>query len=192
LNPVFTVGHSNHSIERFIELLKQNGVTAIGDVRSVPFSRRNPQFNKEPLARALKAEGIAYVHLGRELGARSDDPACYEHGQVRYQRLAQTEIFRAGLERVLQGRSNYQLALMCAEKEPLDCHRTLLVARALEKRGVDLEHILASGEREAHVTTMRRLVEMMHLDSDDLFVDAARQVDEACALREAKIAYVRN
>jgi uncharacterized protein (DUF488 family) len=192
MNTVFTVGHSNHPIDRFIGLLKQNAVTAIADVRSQPFSRRNPQFNKERLASVLKSEGIAYVFLGRELGARSDDPACYEHGQVQYARLAQTELFVGGIERVLQGEKNYRLALMCAEKEPLDCHRTLLVARALERRGVTIEHILASGEREAHDKTMQRLVKLMHLHGDDLFLDPAKQIEAACALREAKIAYVKN
>ena len=192
MNPIFTVGHSNHPVERFIDLIRQNGVTAVADVRSRPFSRRNPQFNKERLAQSLKAEGIAYVFLGRELGARSDDAACYEHGQVKYARLAQTELFRSGLERVLEGAKGYQVALMCAEREPLDCHRTLLVARALARRGVAIEHILQNGEREAHGTTLRRLVKLMHLDDDDLFVDAAERIEEACALHEAKIAYIKS
>lgn len=192
MNPIFTVGHSNHPLERFMELLKLNQVTAIADVRSQPFSRRNPQFNKERLAQALKAEGIAYVFLGRELGARSDDAACYEHGQIKYARLAQTELFRSGIERVLEGAKAYQVALMCAEREPLDCHRTLLVARALELRGAHVEHILKHGEREAHAATLARLVKLMHLDGGDLFVDAAEQIEAACALHEAKIAYVRN
>ncbi len=100
---IYTVGHSTHTIERFLDLLERNGVTAIADVRSSPFSRHNPQFNKDTLTAELKKRGIAYVFVGKELGARSDDPSCYEGGKVRYGRLADTSVFKAGIERVLSG-----------------------------------------------------------------------------------------
>src|SRR5579862_1298929 len=115
LNKIYTVGHSNHSIEKFIGLLIANGINAVADVRSRPFSRRNPQFNKERLAATLLQHGIVYVFLGKELGARSEDPSCYEDGRVQYGRLAATPVFRAGIERVLAGAQKYRLALMCAE-----------------------------------------------------------------------------
>src|SRR5437870_5320444 len=99
-HPVLTIGHSTHSMDAFIALLRQHGVTALADVRSAPFSRFNPQFNKEALKHSLKAHGIKYVFLGRELGARSPDRACYENGRVQYARLARTESFHAGLDRV--------------------------------------------------------------------------------------------
>ena len=139
---VFTIGHSNHRLERFLELLKLHSITAVGDVRSSPYSRYNPQFNREPLDRDLGDVGIAYVYLGKELGARSEDPACYESGRVQYNR-ARTELFQGGLDRVQAGMKNYRLALMCAEKEPLGCHRTILVSRHLSARGVHVTHILA-------------------------------------------------
>ena len=100
---VLTVGHSTHPLAVFLDLLRQHGVTALADVRSSPYSRMNPQYNRESLAAALKDEGIKYVFLGKELGARSDDPACYQNGRVQYQRLAQTSLFKSGIERVLQG-----------------------------------------------------------------------------------------
>src|SRR6266436_9104737 len=100
---VFTVGHSTHSLDVFVAMLQRHGVTALADVRSTPFSRFNPQFNKESLEAALKASGIKYVFLGRELGARSDDRTCYERGRVQYARLARTEAFRQGIERVVRG-----------------------------------------------------------------------------------------
>ncbi len=105
LNPglVFTVGHSNHPLDRFIALLREHGVSAVADVRSVPFSRAQPQFNRSELSPSLKANEIGYVFLGRELGARSDDPSCYEDGRVLYRRLARTELFKCGLRRVLRG-----------------------------------------------------------------------------------------
>src|SRR5689334_19227939 len=100
---VFTIGHSTHKQDRFINLLSQHGITALCDVRSKPFSRMNPQFNRDELKQALKASGMAYVFLGKELGARSEDPACYENGKVQYDRLAHTELFQQGIDRVQEG-----------------------------------------------------------------------------------------
>jgi uncharacterized protein (DUF488 family) len=186
---IFSIGHSNHPIERFLQLLQQHGITAVADVRSTPYSRRNPQFNTKQLAAALDGRGIAYVFLGRELGARSEDPACYESGQVQYGRLAKTPVFKQGIDRVLSGAMRFRLALMCAEKEPLDCHRTLLVSRALEARGAGITHILADGNIEANHDTMLRLVSKLGLAKDDFFTDQAQLIDQACALRERKIAF---
>jgi uncharacterized protein (DUF488 family) len=186
---VYTIGHSNHPIERFLALLQQHEITAIADVRSTPYSRRNPQFNSKSLAAALEARSIAYVSLGKELGARSEDPSCYEDGRVQYRRLAQTPLFNLGIERVMTGTERYRIALMCAEKEPLDCHRTLLVSRALETKGAAIIHILADGSTETHHETMLRLVDRTLLSKDDLFADRAQLIDAACAIHEQKIAY---
>lgn len=187
---VYTVGHSTHTIERFLDLLERNGVTAIADVRSSPFSRHNPQFNKDALSAELKKRGITYVFVGKELGARSDDPSCYEGGKVRYDRLAQTSIFKAGIDRVLTGAQKYRVALMCAEKEPLDCHRTLLVSRALEQRGAYIVHILSDGGTEAQPQTMSRLLDLVGLPQVDMFRSHDDLVAAACELREQRIAYV--
>jgi uncharacterized protein (DUF488 family) len=125
---VYTIGHSTHSIGRFVELLKSHSVTAVADVRSQPYSRMNPQFSREPLKEALRNANIKYVFLGKELGARSENKSCYRDGQVQYDLLAQTDLFKRGIERVKEGARTYRIALMCAEKEPLECHRTILVA----------------------------------------------------------------
>ena len=132
---VLTVGHSNHSSEAFLALLTRHGVAALGDVRSAPYSRFNPHFNLKRLSASLSASGIAYVWLGQELGGRPDDPACYEDGELRYDRLAQTALYREGIERILRSAAEHRLALMCAEKDPLHCHRALLVSRSLAERG---------------------------------------------------------
>ena len=191
MTTIYTIGHSNHPIEKFLSLLTATGINALADVRSRPFSRRHPQFNKESLAAALAARGIEYVFLGKELGARSDDPACYEGDKVQYERLAQTPLFQSGIERVLTGASKYRLALMCAEKEPLDCHRTLLVSRALQKRGAAIAHILSDGNVEPQDQTMSRLIELVGLSTTDLFSGRAELIDVACKIREEKAAYTR-
>ena len=157
---VLTIGHSTHPIEAFIALLQRHGAAAVADVRAAPYSRFNPQFNREPLAASLAARGIAYVFLGSELGGRSADPACYDDGRISYERLGATQAFRKGLDRVAQGSASRRIVLMCAEKEPLECHRCLLVAPALEARGVSVAHIRPEGTLEPHATAMSRLLAM--------------------------------
>ncbi|MGH8533157.1 MAG: DUF488 family protein, partial [Gammaproteobacteria bacterium] len=115
---LYSIGHSNHEITAFVELLRQHGITAIGDVRSHPYSRYVPQYSREPLKTALVNGGIAYVFLGKELGARSNNPACYRQGKVQYDLLAQEAFFAEGVKRVIQGMERYVIALMCAEKDP--------------------------------------------------------------------------
>lgn len=188
-NRVFTIGHSTHDIERFIALLRQHGVTALCDVRSKPYSRLNPQFNREPLKRSLQDHGIAYVFLGAELGARSDDPSCYDQGKVKYDRLAETPLFQQGLARVTEGMKKYRLALMCAEREPVECHRTILVARHLAARGVDVAHIHADGRIESHADALSRLLQTFKLQGGDMFRSQPELLAEAYRLQEERIAY---
>lgn len=186
---IFTIGHSTHPQERFIAILQQHGITALGDVRSKPYSRTNPQFNREDLKKQLNEVGIAYVFLGKELGARSEDPACYEQGRVQYDRLALTEQFQHGLDRVQEGMKNYRLALMCAEKEPLECHRTVLVARHLASRGISIQHILADGRLESHEAVVNRLMRQLAMPDSDMFRSHDDVVTDAYKIQESRIAY---
>ena len=188
---VLTVGHSNHPWDVFVGLLQRHAVTVLVDVRSVPYSRFNPQFNRNRLECELPSCGVRYVFLGRELGARSDDPACYdETGRVQYDRLAHKPAFRRGLDRIVQETARNRVALMCAEKEPLSCHRTILVAPALERRGVEIEHILADGTLEPHTHALHRLIDSLKLPADDLFRSRDALVAEALTRRAARIGYV--
>jgi uncharacterized protein (DUF488 family) len=191
-NPIFTFGHSTHSIENFLYLLDQNQITAIGDVRSTPASRFNPQFNRDALTRSLKTVGIGYVFLGRELGARSDDPSCYVDGKVRYDRLARSPAFVGAIERLMRGRADQRIAIMCAERDPLDCHRTLLVGRQLVERGAEVLHILGNGEIEPHAASMMRLRGLFNLAEADLLHSGEDLLQAALKLQEDRIAYVAN
>ena len=191
-HPVFTIGHSNHALDAFLALLRMNGVEEVADVRSSPHSRYNPHFNRKLLARALDEAGIGYVFLGGELGGRPADRSCYDaDGRVDYERLAQTDAFDDGIGRVMRHADARRIALICAEKEPLDCHRTLLVARALVERGVSVGHILAGGSVEEHTATMDRLLAGFKMSPHG---DMLRSRDEAIAealRRQAKrVAYV--
>jgi uncharacterized protein (DUF488 family) len=187
---VLTIGHSNHTIDRLIELLRSHGATAVADVRSAPYSRLYPAFNRETLADSLRAHDVAYVFLGQELGARSTDPSCYEDGRVQYRRLASSAPFRAGLERVLKGAESQRVALLCAEKEPLDCHRAILVSRELAALGAIVEHIHADGSLEPHADALRRLLAGFGMQEAELFRTTEEVLDDAYARQERRIAYV--
>lgn len=173
---LYTIGHSNHTIEDFIGLLKGYGVTCIADIRSAPYSRYCPQFNKDTLAVALQAAGIMYMFLGRELGARPDDPSCYEGGRVNFQHIAKREEFERGLERLLAGTSKYRIALMCAEKDPLQCHRTILVVKHIKRHNLCIKHILANGNIEDNIEAERRLVRMLKVEPT-LFESTKKETD---------------
>ncbi|MGH8249032.1 MAG: DUF488 family protein [Gammaproteobacteria bacterium] len=186
---IYTIGHSTHPVEWFVQLLQGHGITAVGDVRSAPYSRMNPQFNREALKEALKEAEISYVFLGEELGARSKDPSCYRNGKVDYELLARTEPFRSGLERVQKGAITQRIALMCAEKDPLDCHRTILVARKLVERGLLVNHILSDGSIESHDQSLSRLMQMLRIREDDLFRSREDAIRDAYRKRAEAIAY---
>ncbi len=189
-HPIFTIGHSTHSAKAFLTLLCQHQVEAVADVRSSPFSRFNPQFNRGALDQFLKTGGIRYVFLGKELGARSEDRSCYLDGRVQYDRLSQTPLFQGALDRLLKGAAHYRIALMCAEKEPLECHRTLLVARALAARGQKVLHIHAGGHLETHEAAIDRLLEVAGVPKVDLFRSKHELIAEAFSRQELRIAYV--
>ena len=192
---VLTIGHSTHSAAAFIDLLQSHGVTALADVRAAaPYSRFNPQFNRETLADSLDAHGIEYVFLGRELGGRSEDPALYDEGRISYERLGRTRSFQEGLDRVAKGVTGYRIALMCAEREPLECHRCLLVAPALEAQGLSVAHIRPDGGLEPHTDAMGRLLAVHGLQDSigdqPLFPRSlAERVTEASSRQAQRIAY---
>jgi len=163
---LFTIGHSNIPAERFIALLRGAGVDAVADVRSIPASRFCPWFSAKNLAPLLAGANVAYLSFGDELGGRPRDPSLYCDDVADYEVMAQQPSFRMGLDRLLANTRQRRLCLMCSERDPLDCHRCLLVARALAARGVSVGHILHDGAIESHTTTERRLLEAAGVDGD--------------------------
>jgi uncharacterized protein (DUF488 family) len=158
MTALFTIGHSNHSIARFLEMLAGAGVTAVADVRSQPVSRWAPQFNKEALMTTLEGCGLSYLFMGRELGGRPKEPALLTGGKPDYAKMARAPAFRDGLAELLKESARHRVAVMCAERDPVNCHRFLLIARHLAARGVAVSHILADGEIEQHSDTEHRMI----------------------------------
>jgi len=149
----------------------------------------NPQFNRELLEQQLSKYGVKYVFLGKELGARSSDPVCYRDGKVQYELLAQTESFKSGIERVLAGSEKFRIALLCAEKDPLTCHRAILVSRKLEERSLNVEHVLADGRVETHSEMEERMLEHLNMNTEDMFCTKEQLLDRAYRIQGEAIAY---
>jgi len=187
---VFTIGHSNHPIGAFLALLERHRTAAVADVRSAPYSRRHPQFNRRTLDRSLAEHGIRYLFLGAELGARTPDPSCYDdEGRVLFSRLAQTGLFLRGIARVLEEAVDSRLALLCAERDPANCHRTILVAPRLRERGAPVTHILADGGLVSHEEVLDRLCAANGMPPRDMFRPREGQREEALLRRAREIAW---
>ena len=165
---LFSIGHSNIPAERFIALLRGAGVDAIADVRSVPFSRFCPWFSAKNLAPLLAGEGMRYLAYGDALGGRPRDAKLYCDGVADYEAMARQPEFEAALARLISDAARCCVCLMCSEREPLECHRCLLVARALAERQLTIGHILFDGAIEPHAATEQRLLALDN-DGGDLF-----------------------
>jgi uncharacterized protein (DUF488 family) len=141
-----TVGHSNREFDRFAQLLLAERIEFLVDVRSFPYSRYAPQFNREELQDSMPPLGVRYLFLGEQLGGRPTREEHYdEEGHALYGPMSQEQPFRDAIERVIAGARRHRLALLCSEADPRHCHRRLLVGKVLTDRGVQLRHILADG-----------------------------------------------
>jgi uncharacterized protein (DUF488 family) len=186
---LFTIGHSNIPAERFTAILRGAGVGTVADVRSVPASRFCPWFSAKNLAPLLAGADTNYLLFGDVLGGRPRDPSLYCDGVADYQAMAQRPSFQAGLDRLLTQAGRRCLCLMCSERDPLDCHRCLLVARALAGRGMTVGHILYDGGIEPHAAAERRLLKGAGGDSDLFATGQNERLAAAYRLRARAVAY---
>lgn len=186
---IYTIGYSSFEIDSFVEILKKYNINVIVDVRSSPYSQYKSEFNRESLRDYLKNTNISYVFLGEECGARVSDHSCYINGKVDYGLVAKTSLFKTGIQRLLKGAEKYTLALMCAEKDPITCHRTILICRNLQTEGVTIRHILENGAIEFHKDSEQRLLKIFKLNHPELFRSEQQRLDDAYARQGKKIAY---
>ncbi len=189
---LLTIGHSTHPVALFLDRLRAQDITVLVDVRSSPYSRFNPQFNRETLKRDAETAGIVYVHLGEALGPRTADDSCYVEDRVQYDRLAATPRFAEGLARLRELMARDHVALVCAEGDPLLCHRFVLVCRALRDDGADIRHIGPDGGIESQREAEERLLSLWGLGDEDLFADRENRVQCAYDLQGQRIAYRRS
>lgn len=194
MNPLYTIGYSSFTPLDFIHMLKQNNINALADVRTLPYSRYHNEYNAENLKNLLKKNNIFYVPLGKECGARPEDSNCYVDGCVVFEKLAQTQLFQIGLRRLMTGLQKYTIAIMCAEEDPITCHRYILVAHELAKLDNDISiiNILPEGVLEDSTKSDKRLLHMFHLDHEELpgmGRNYQERLNDAYALQAKKIAY---
>jgi uncharacterized protein (DUF488 family) len=187
---LYTIGHSNLPSERFLSLLRQAGITALADVRSVPMSRRFPWFSGKALATRLPTLGIAYSALGDALGGRPREPALYCDGVADYEAMATLPEFQDGLDQLTAAMRSARVCVMCAEREPLDCHRCLLIGRVLASRNVRIGHILVDGTIEPHDAAEERLLALTSKKTGqgDLYHDRPTRLAEAYRRRVRAVA----
>ncbi len=144
---LFSIGHSNADIDAFISLLRRFGISALVDTRSQPYSRYNQHFSREPLRQSLVEAQIDYIYMGKEIGGRPEDPALYfPNGKVDYEQVSQSSLYLSGIERLLALASDRRVAFMCAEADYKNCHRYWLITRTLLNRGIEVRHIMHSGD----------------------------------------------
>ncbi len=186
---LYTIGHSTHSYGRFLQLLRDHGVTFVLDVRSLPHSARAPQFSQRPLRDALRCDGIRYRHAGNILGGRPADRQFYQDDQVQYGRIAASEAFLKALARVRSAARTHHVALVCAEGDPLTCHRFLLLARHLRSPELEIVHILPDGRGELHAATEVRLMRQTGLLQSDIFAQNLEALEEAYEIQSRRVAF---
>jgi uncharacterized protein (DUF488 family) len=196
---IYTIGHSTHPLDYFLELLKTYKVNCVVDVRSIAASSYNPQYNKEPLSNFLKNNDVTYMHFAEEFGARHGDPELLDsEGKVDFEKVRKSWNFQKGIERLWQGiNKGYTMALMCSESEPFDCHRFSMISIALEKDGFDVEHILKDKTLRSNAQVESQLLKKYEkkIPKPDMFepnVTLEDQLKFAYRLRNKEIAYSPN
>jgi uncharacterized protein (DUF488 family) len=172
MGKIFTIGCSTHTPDNFLNLLKNNDINVIADVRSTPFSKHTPQFNQNTLKDFLSEKKIHYIHFGEEFGARRKEKEVYTDGKVDFKKVAKLPIFLNGIERIEKGiQKGYNITLLCTEKNPLDCHRFLLVSKALvDLLNINIMHILFDGNVIEQHDLENQMLNYLDL-TYDLFID---------------------
>lgn len=171
MKTIYTIGYATKDISELIAQLQQYEVGVVADIRSVPYSAAFKDYHQKALQAHLKKAGIRYVYLGKELGPRSKEDSHYdESNQVQFDRLMQSDLFLSGIERLKNGlEGDHRIALLCAEKDPAICHRSLLVSHYLVRHlDTEVQHISHSGELESQKELEIRLIDLQELQADML------------------------
>lgn len=188
-NTLYTIGHSTHPMDRFLHLISMHSISEVLDVRSIPYSRYSPQFNLETLKRILEQQGIPYIFEGTRLGARSRNPEHYINSKVQYARVASSQEFQEGLASIREEMSKARIAIMCAEKDPLRCHRAILITRHLRDNNIDIHHIREDGMIEKNEEMEKRLMRQLKFPEQDMFMTYQELLERAYDLQSERIAY---
>jgi len=201
MSKCFTIGHSNLEINDFLDLLCTHNVDVIADVRSMPFSQYVPHFNKDILPKHLRKKNIKYVYLGQELGGQNNDPNLFfdNSSQISYEKIAETDFFKNGIRRIEEGvNRNFRIAIMCSEKNPLDCHRYCLISKELLKINIEVDHIVYDATVDKSKKKSNKMIESemkdLHSKKDknqQTFEGLEVSIDSIYEWLNKKIAYIK-
>lgn len=195
----FTIGHSTYESETFVKLLKLNSIEWLVDVRSVPYSQYNPQYNKENIKVFLENNRISYIFMGDLLGARYSNPELFfpDKEIVDFNKVRRTNEFKRGIEVVINGlKEGHKICLMCSEKDPFECHRFVLVSYSLAKKGIDVKHILENGDVMFNEALEERLLSKYKIEyGNPTLFDSTKTkeaaIEEGYEKRNRDIGYIR-
>lgn len=200
---IYTVGHSTYNIDYFIKLLRINSINCIIDVRSTPYSKYGPQYNRESLKKSLNEKGIYYIYMGKEFGARRNNRDLYsKEGYLDFEKTSLDKDFKTGMSRIEDGiNKGYRIAFMCTEKDPFDCHRCILVGRQFKEVGHNVKNILPNGNCITQEEIEKRLLDKYFPDRNQVtlfsLVDSENMSEntllrDAYKLRNSEIGYKLN
>lgn len=198
INSIYTIGYTVFSIDDFIDVIKYYGISCVIDVRSSPFSKHYPDYNKDVLEQRLKQHGILYRNYAKEFGARQTNPIYYSGDIVDFDKFIQSAQFLEGVSRVTKGiEKGYKFALMCAEKDPINCHRSIMLGKGFSKNGYEVNHIISKTNIETQNELEERLLEIYHQDRFQLTLfgedrSEADLIADAYTKRNFEIGYNRN
>ena len=170
---IFTIGHSNYKIERFIEMLKYYNINCVVDIRGTPYSKYNIQYDKETIKETLTKAGFIYIYMAKELAAKRENKiSYYDEGYSDFERVVLEEDFKRGIERLKLGcEKGYRIVLMGAMQDPNRCHRSILVGRALRDNGFDVKHILDDYSLASQEKLEEELLEKYFKDRNQITID---------------------
>jgi uncharacterized protein (DUF488 family) len=191
MNELFTIGYADFSISEFLFILKKNKINVVVDVRSAPYSSFKPDFNRERLKLLLNEHKLHYLFLGEYCGARTEDSKCYINNKVDYGLLSKSHNFQLGLRRIKNGIQKYRIALMCAENDPITCHRNILICKNLKSPQLEIKHIIAPDLTELNEKTEERLLNLFYNQQNELFSNRDDLIEEAYYIQGKLIAYTK-
>ncbi|MCT4605739.1 MAG: DUF488 domain-containing protein [Marinisporobacter sp.] len=186
---IYTIGHTNYSIENFVKLIRLYNINCIVDVRSTPFSKYTPQFNRKDLKITLNQKGVHYIYMGIEFGARRNEQYLYtSQGYLDFEKTIKNKVFLQGVRRLVDGcEKGFNISLMCTEKDPFDCHRSIMVGKGLKDNGFDVKHIFPNGNVQTQEQIEQRLLDKYFKNRFQVSLESffEKQMDEEEMIAEA-------
>lgn len=186
---IYTTGYAGHTIPSLVQLLQAIGITVLADVRSTPFSGRRPEMDKPALMQALRDGGMRYIFMGEQLGGRPRNPKLYRAGKIDPQALLAHEGYKTGVARLIAGAAEHTICLLCAERDPISCHRGLYIAESLQEAGMQVRHLIGGEQPEDHQATRARMAELVNMEHADLFASENARLTMAIEHMREKIAF---